>query len=67
MPDIDRFLRKPDVLRITGLSSSALYRRISDGTFPKQVKIGAKAVAWRQSEIAIWMSDPTASNGQSVH
>ncbi|WP_269670225.1 AlpA family phage regulatory protein [Pseudomonas alkylphenolica] len=34
---------------------------------PKQVRIGANSVAWRQSDISIWMSSLTPSNDQSVH
>lgn len=47
---IDRLLRLPDVLRITGMGRNTVYTRIKEGTFPKQVKIGPKSVAWRQSE-----------------
>ncbi|BCD83642.1 DNA-binding protein [Pseudomonas solani] len=64
---IDRFLRLGDVLVITGLARTTVYRRMSEGTFPKQVRIGLKSVAWRQSDIAQWMSNPTASGDQSVH
>lgn len=39
-PNQDRFLREPEVLRMTALSRSAMYRRIKDGTFPKHFKIG---------------------------
>jgi prophage regulatory protein len=56
--DIDRFLRLNEVLHITGLGRNTVYRRIREGTFPKQVRIGPNSVAWRQSAIAKWMSDP---------
>ena len=39
-------LRLPDVRHKTGLSRSAIYRRIADGTFPAPVKIGARSSAW---------------------
>ncbi|WP_037006439.1 helix-turn-helix transcriptional regulator [Pseudomonas asplenii] len=64
---IDRLLRLPDVLRITGMGRNTVYTRIKEGTFPKQVKIGPKSVAWRQSEIHEWMASLTPSNDQSVH
>ncbi|MBH3430890.1 AlpA family phage regulatory protein [Pseudomonas alkylphenolica] len=41
--------------------------RFKAGTLPKQVRIGANSVAWRQSDISIWMSSLTPSNDQSVH
>ncbi|KRP49044.1 MULTISPECIES: AlpA family transcriptional regulator [Pseudomonas] len=56
---IDRFLRLDEVLHITGLGRNTIYRRIKEGTFPKQIRIGPNSVAWRQSAIAMWMSDPT--------
>lgn len=56
---IDRFLRIDEVLHITGLGRNTIYRRIKEGTFPKQIRIGPNSVAWRQSAIATWMSDPT--------
>lgn len=64
---IDRFLRLDEVLHTTGLGRNTVYRRIREGTFPKQVRIGPNSVAWRQSAIAQWMLDLTPSNDQSVH
>ncbi|MBH3444055.1 AlpA family transcriptional regulator [Pseudomonas moraviensis] len=55
--NIDRFLRLDEVLHITGLGRNTVYRRIREGTFPKQVRIGPNSVAWRQSAINKWMSD----------
>ena len=64
---IDRFLRLDEVLHTTGLGRNTVYRRIREGTFPKQVRIGPNSVAWRQSAIAEWMISLTPSNDQSVH
>lgn len=65
--NIDRLLRLNEVLHTTGLGKNTVYRRIREGTFPKQVRIGPNSVGWRQSDIAQWMSTLTASNDQSVH
>ena len=59
---IDRFMRLDEVLHTTGLGRNTVYRRIREGTFPKQVRIGANSVAWRQSAIAKWMIDPSPSD-----
>ncbi|MFJ1336812.1 helix-turn-helix transcriptional regulator [Pseudomonas caricapapayae] len=64
---IDRLLRLPDVLRITGMGRNTVYTRIKEGAFPKQVKIGPKSVAWRQSDITEWMASLNPSDEQSVH
>ena len=64
---IDRLLRLDEVLHATGLGRNTVYRRIREGTFPKQVRIGPNSVAWRQSAVTEWMSALTPSNYQSVH
>jgi prophage regulatory protein len=64
---IDRFMRLDEVLHTTGIGRNTVYRRMREGTFPKQVKLGPNSVAWRQSDIATWMASLAASNDQSVH
>jgi prophage regulatory protein len=54
----DRFLRLPAVLERTGLSRSTLYRKISQGTFPKQVQISLRCAGWRESAISEWVANP---------
>lgn len=54
----DRFLRLPAVLSRVGLSRATLYRKIRDGSFPRQVAISANGVGWRESDISRWMTDP---------
>lgn len=65
--NIDRFLRLDEVLHVTGIGRNTVYRRIREGTFPKQVKIGPNSVAWRQSDITQWMTSFPPSDDQSVH
>ena len=52
---IDRLLRRPDVEAVTGLSRSSLYAKMDSGDFPRPVRIGARAVAWRASDIQEWL------------
>jgi prophage regulatory protein len=54
----DRILRLNTVLDRTGLSRSTLYRKIQDGTFPKQVRIAERCAGWRQSAVEDWMRNP---------
>ena len=61
---IDRFLRLDEVLHVTGLSRNTVYRRIREGTFPKQLRIGPNSVVWRQSEIVEWMNSFTLDKEQ---
>jgi len=49
-------LRRLEVQRMTGLSRSALYAAIKDGTFPTPVKISLRAVAWSSQAVAEWIT-----------
>lgn len=52
-PDV--LLRLPRVKQRTGLGRSTIYEQISQGLFPKPVKISVRAVAWRESQIDQWI------------
>ncbi len=47
--------RRPDVERVTGLSRSTLYTMMAERTFPKPIKLGKRAVGWREADIATWL------------
>ena len=51
-----KFLRLHSVIDLTGLSKSSIYKQINEGTFPEQVRIGGRAVAWLDLEIDDWMT-----------
>ncbi|MEN8501244.1 MULTISPECIES: helix-turn-helix transcriptional regulator [Paraburkholderia] len=51
----ERLLPFREVAARTCLSKSEIYRRIEAGRFPKNIKLGARAVAWRESEIDGWI------------
>jgi len=48
-------LRLPAVKASTGLSRSTIYLRIAEGTFPKPVSLGGRAVGWLEAEIQDWL------------
>jgi prophage regulatory protein len=48
-------LRLPAVQAAIGLSRSTIYLRIAEGTFPRPVSLGARAVGWLQSDIQQWL------------
>lgn len=52
----ERFLRFGAVAEMIGLSRSTIWRMEREGQFPKRVRIGAKSVAWRLSDLLAWMS-----------
>jgi prophage regulatory protein len=47
-------IRLPEVLKITGLSRAGIYKAMAAGTFPTQIPIGDRAVAWLEDEIFEW-------------
>lgn len=44
-------MRKNEILALFGISHSALYDKIRNGCFPKQVKLGLRAVGWPENEV----------------
>lgn len=49
-------LRRKQVEERTGLSRSTIYLRIAQGTFPKAIQLGARAVGWIDAEVEEWLS-----------
>ncbi len=49
-------LRLPAVKTRTGLSRSSIYLRVADGSFPRPISLGARAVGWIESEIEGWIA-----------
>jgi prophage regulatory protein len=48
-------LRLPQVISEVGLSRSAIYQRITEDSFPKQINLGGRAVGWLASDIQAWI------------
>ena len=53
---IPEIYRLPEVITICGLSRSTIYEMIGRGEFPAPVKLGARAVGWRRSDIEAWLA-----------
>ena len=49
-------LRLPAVKDRTGLSRSTLYSKVAEGTFPRPISLGARAVGWIDAEVEAWVS-----------
>ena len=43
-------MRTADILALTGLSRSTIYRLVKDGQFPAPIKIG-KSIRWRTADV----------------
>lgn len=57
MQDHRTILRRPQVVAMTGLARSTIYLKISEGTFPRQVNLGPRAVGWFADEIQAWLTE----------
>lgn len=57
-----KYLRRPAVEALTGLSRSTIYSMMDKGQFPRPVRLSVKAVAWPETTIAEWQASrqPTA-------
>ena len=57
-----RFIRKKEVMHLTGLPSSTIYDLMARDLFPKSIKLaGGKAVAWLESDIGQWQKQCLAN------
>lgn len=56
----DNLLLFKDVRERVKLSRPTIYRKMNAGTFPKSVQISAGLVAWYESDIDAWVSEPMA-------
>jgi prophage regulatory protein len=52
---MNRILRMREVSGLTGLSRSTIYRSVWQGSFPPPLKLGTRAVGWRESDVERWI------------
>lgn len=55
LDDIDIFLRKSEVRKITGLSDTSIWRLERKKQFPQRRRISYSSVGWLRSEILAWI------------
>jgi prophage regulatory protein len=58
----ETILRRPDVEKRCGLSRSTIYQLMTEGRFPRPVRLGKRAVGWRESDIAKWLGELSTSD-----
>ncbi len=58
----ERILRRREVEALTGLSRSTIYAQMAEGTFPKPVRLGKRAVGWTDSTIEEWVETRKTSD-----
>ena len=50
-------IKLPAVKELTTFSSATIYRLISEGEFPKQIKLAERSSAWLLEEIYSWLEE----------
>jgi prophage regulatory protein len=50
----DRLLRIDEVIAITGMGKTSIYRLMRAGQFPQQFKPGGYASRWSEAEVTAW-------------
>lgn len=51
-----KLLRISDLVDITGLGKSTIYKEISEGRFPKPIKIAERTSVWTETDITSWLN-----------
>jgi prophage regulatory protein len=68
MIDIDpqyQFLSMKDLKQLLGKSAPSIYRWISEGSFPRPVKLGGNSSGWRLSDYEGWAADPDSYRSEA--
>jgi prophage regulatory protein len=52
-----RVLRAQELVELTGLSRSTIWRLERDGKFPERLHLSANIVGWNEDEVLEWLND----------
>jgi prophage regulatory protein len=61
-----KILRLNGVLDAIGVKKSSIYQWIRDGKFPPPVRLGARSVGWRQSDIDAWLESRQSARNDNA-
>ena len=53
-----RIVRIDEVCKLTGLAKATIYKKVKEGSFPPPIRLGARSVGWRMSDILAWLEAP---------
>jgi len=62
----DRVLRLAAVKAKTGLGTSAIYKKIQDGIFPRPIPLGIRTRGWLEHEVDGWIAQRRAERDAKV-
>lgn len=58
----DYFFDLNEVMRISGLKRSTIYKYMDEGFFPKPMKMGSRKIAWNKEDIQKWLKSKGIEN-----
>ena len=61
-----QLVKLPVVREMTTFSSATIYRLISKGEFPKQIKLSERSSGWLLDEIYAWLDEKRSSREDNV-
>jgi len=54
---LPQILRRRDIEKQFGISRAGIYAMMAEGRFPKPVKLGERAVGWREEDLQNWFDN----------
>ena len=63
--DYDRLLTRAEVQARCGISRTTIYKQMRAGLFPDPVRVGTRAVRWRESDVQSWLASRPRATGTS--
>lgn len=51
----EEILRLPRVAATIGMGRSWIYQAVQEGRFPAPMRLGARAVGWKRSDVQAWL------------
>lgn len=61
-----KVIKLKEVIKRTAKSKSSIYLGVAEGTFPKPISLGARAVGWIDQEVTDWINQRIAESQTSV-
>ena len=63
---LEPIYRLPKVMELTGLSRSSIYLALSNGTFPKPIKLGQRSIGWPESLLIQWKEEREEKSNENT-
>jgi prophage regulatory protein len=62
----NRILRSPKVILLFPVSRSAWYKGVAEGRYPAGIKVSARAVGWKKSDIDKLMTSLSSARDDAI-